>query len=251
MSSKRLKTDGGAGGDGLGAAFEGDDAAKARARAAAGYVLPDTAAAAGQKSTAPAHEEKMASLRAADGDFARRIAQIDAQIDGEQRRLIASLQKKRRTLHKEAKMKHHQEKSEILNRNPSATCACSLCEAPMKIPAARCINDDCGGIFCKSCLRSKVEEQVRCHRCTDVTNVMCPSCLEARNKKGWYQFDYCREDCGFLCPDHTRFEDCCVCAECPLCSGPEGNKCYLPECGRCGEKLCTRCDIKEGCMCVD
>ena len=203
---------------------------------------------AGPKSTE--HEQLMASLRATDEKFASKVRQINAQVEEERRTLLASLEKKRTGLLNEAGMEHHREKFEIMNRAPSSNGSCSLCDAPIKVAAAQCIEEGCGGTVCKSCLRSKIDDSVRCHICTDVINVMCPPCLEARMKKrGWYQFDFCREYCGFICPDHTCFESCCVCGRRPLCSSPKG-KCSFPECGRCGEKLCGRCDSKEGCMCV-
>ena len=194
-------------------------------------------------------DELKSSLRDADEEYSRKRQRIEEEIQNEQHKLLASLEEKKLNLLKLAKQELEETKASILSVLPStSSIKCSLCSATMTIGAAQCISPDCKASFCKSCTQNKIEDNVKCHCCTDVINVMCPSCLEERNKKGWYQFDYCREDCGFICPEHTRHEYCCVCGDCNLCSSAEG-VCELSECGRCGEKLCDRCEYKEGCMC--
>eukprot|EP00984_Skeletonema_dohrnii_P003813 scaffold1310_cov128-Skeletonema_dohrnii-CCMP3373.AAC.16 len=196
------------------------------------------------------------SLHNADVEYARKRKRIEEQIDSETRQLLQSLERKKSQLLNAAKSEHKQLKTSILQSvDPSSSSAgnCTICNAPMcKIAAAQCIGEGCNGAFCKSCLKHKIGDNVRCHCCSDVVNVMCPSCVDAMNaKRGWYQFDYCKNGCGFICPEHSWEEDCCVCGECHLCSPAIRGKCSLSECGRCGEKLCDRCDYKEGCMCVD
>mmetsp|Transcript_22086 Transcript_22086/g.48029 ORF Transcript_22086/g.48029 Transcript_22086/m.48029 type:complete len:245 (-) Transcript_22086:260-994(-) len=199
-----------------------------------------------------AHRQLKTSLQGADEEYAQKRRRIEDQIDTETRQLIESLERKKSNLLNAAKSEHKQMKSSILqSAAPSSAGNCSLCDTSMKIiAAAQCIGKDCSGTFCKSCLKHKIGDHLQCHSCSDIINVMCPTCVKMMNeKRGWYQFDYCKEGCGFICPEHTRVEDCCVCGRCPLCSSSHGSKCSLRECDRCGEKLCDRCDYKEGCMC--
>lgn len=115
--------------------------------------------------------------------------------------------------------------------------------------AALCI--DCSTSFCRRCLGAVAASEMTCNEkyCKPVMNIVCNACVEKR-KPRFFQFDYCREDCGFLCPQHTKTEDCCVCGECQVCDFPD-RKCELGKCGACGRTLCLRCSYKEGCMCSD
>lgn len=149
------------------------------------------------------------SLHNADVEYARKRKRIEEQIDSETRQLLQSIEWKKSQLLNAAKSEHKQLKTSILQSvDPSSSSAgnCTICNAPMtKIAAAQCIGEGCNGAFCKSCLKHKIGDNVRCHCCSDVVNVMCPSCVDAMNaKRGWYQFDYCKNDCGFICPEPQK-----------------------------------------------
>ena len=193
-------------------------------------------------------------LKNADETYNKKRKQIEEQINSESKQLVESLEKKQKMMLADAKAEHKKMKSTIFesaDTSESSAGTCAICNTSLdKIPAAKCIENNCGSIFCKSCLQDKIGDHLQCHCCNDTVNVLCQTCSEERNKKSWYQFNSCREYCGFICSEHTSIEDCCVCGRCTLCSPATGSKCTLLDCDRCGRPLCSRCEYKEGCMCA-
>jgi hypothetical protein len=114
--------------------------------------------------------------------------------------------------------------------------------------AGRCIGDDCSAQVCADCL-TKVSANLKCSCCGEVTNFMCNSCVTKHHGRH-HQFDYCRNECGFICPQHSSKQACNVCDERSFCNGPS-RTCEIGTCGRCGDNLCDRCSYKEGCMCEE
>jgi hypothetical protein len=164
--------------------------------------------------------------------------------------IFEQIEKDRRTQLNDALQAYQTRKERLLKSSPTDSTKCSICQASIATPAGKCIEENCSNIVCKTCLDSKVADHVKCDCCNEIKNFVCTSCAERKRLKGWCQFDYCREDCGFICPTHVRRMQCCVCGSCTLCNGP-GRQCSIGTCERCGDYLCFRCSCKEGCMCLD
>jgi hypothetical protein len=163
-----------------------------------------------------------------------------------------ALQAKKRELEREALAVHKRAKTKILNSLPCEY-KCTLCQTPFKIEAAKCVTEDCNSKLCIHCVKTKLEDTYKCVVCRGqkgaaaVQNVKCPLCVaKIKAKGGYFQFGYCREDCGFICPEHTTQHECCVCGSSDYCTS-----CVMRTCGRCGDNLCSRCEYKEGCMCAE
>jgi hypothetical protein len=164
--------------------------------------------------------------------------------------ILGQIEKDQRTQLRDASQAYQTRKERLLKSCPTDSGKCSICQASMPIPAGKCIEENCSTVVCKTCLKNKVEDHVKCDCCNEIKNFLCTSCVKRKRPKGWCQFDYCREDCGFICPEHVKTMICCVCGSCTLCNGP-GRQCSIGTCGRCGDDLCSRCSYKEGCMCLE
>jgi hypothetical protein len=187
-------------------------------------------------------------LKEADRVYETRRMEIRGIIQQEEMALKA----KKRELEREALDAHKRAKTTILNALPCEY-KCTLCATPFKIEAAKCVTEDCNSKLCIHCVKTKVEDHYKCVVCRDqksaaaVQNVKCPLCVaKIKAKGGCFQFDYCREDCGCICPDHTTQHECCVCGYSDYCTS-----CVMRTCGRCGDNLCSKCQYKEGCMCAE
>lgn len=167
-----------------------------------------------------------------------------------EREVREKIEAKKRQLEAEALREYKRVKTIILDASPDDAITCSLCQKDFKIAAATCITKACKSSVCKECLRTKVKNEVKCVVCQSkwktneavVQNFLCQPCLLQRGS--YHQFDYCRRDCGFICPQHTHTQKCCVCGNQSFCSF-----CEIEQCGKCGANLCSRCSFKEGCMC--
>jgi hypothetical protein len=183
-----------------------------------------------------------------------KMKDIAVSIATEKQDFLKELTTKKQRLETEVMAKYKNDKQSLLDSlAPSLTC-CS-CQKAIKLPAAKWVTDDCRNKVCADCLKRKIADSHKCTVCTGafgtsqpaaVQNIKCPECIKKIPKGGYFQFDYCRDDCGFICPDHTHEEECCVCGCQTFCTN-----CEIPSCGRCGENLCHRCSSKEGCMCDD
>jgi hypothetical protein len=162
--------------------------------------------------------------------------------------ILEQIEKDKRRQLNDALQAYKTRKARLLKSSPTDSKKCSICQASMAIPAGKCIEENCSNIVCKTCLDTKIEDHVKCDCCNEIKNFVCTSCVERKSRKGWYQFDFCRQDCGFICPEHVGRMQCCVCGSCTLCNGP-GRQCSIDTCERCGDYLCDRCRSKEGCMC--
>lgn len=188
-------------------------------------------------------------LKHADKLYTDRMKKIQATISNEQKQILQQLETKKRSLEVEAKNDFKRQKTAIMNSLPSSG-QCSMCQARFKIPTAQCVEDDCNVVLCVSCA-AKIRDGYTCVICKRqkakamaIQNVKCPSCI--KSTRYLEEFSYCRDGCGFICPEHTHEFECCVCGYSTFCI-----TCEIGSCGRCGRNLCDRCDIKEGCMCAE
>jgi hypothetical protein len=187
-------------------------------------------------------------LSALEKEHRERVARIRKNVEEAKQQFLAQIKVDERKQLNDASQAYHMGKERLLKSCPTDARKCSICQASLVIPAGKCIEENCSTIVCKTCLKNKVDNCFKCECCNEIKNFMCSSCVE--KIKGWYQFDNCREDCAFLCPDHVQTMESCVCGSCALCNGPS-RQCSIDTCGRCGDYLCSRCDSKEGCMCLE
>lgn len=173
-----------------------------------------------------------------------RMKYILSSIQQEKNVFEQQLQTKKRQLEKQASDDYKRARTCILGALP-ASIQCFICKMPLKIASAKCVSEGCDTQLCRSCA-AKIEDICACVICrrqepeSAIQNIKCSTCL------GCFQFDYCRNDHGFICPDHTKEQECCVCGFQTFCNN---NECGIGSCGRCGANLCSHCEYKEGCMC--
>ncbi len=77
-----------------------------------------------------------------------------------------------------------------------------------------------------------------------VHNFFCTPCMFFSSS--FYGFVDCLNSCGFVCPEHSRKVQCC------LCRGGRGSVCFHHKdetSKRCGAFLCEMCEYKFGCRC--
>lgn len=216
-------------------------------------------------------------LKHADEVYQHRTKEIARMVAQEKRQMEAALNAKKRQLESQASQECSLVKEAVMDSMPS-TQTCDLCHNKHRILAAKCIGEECAIQLCMECLKAKVEDRFKCVVCKELSgrtaqrkyhshemeefmkhyapskkptptktaaeNFMCDACV--KKQANYYQFEYCRNDCGFICPEHTHEENCCVCGYTAFCS-----ECTIDTCSRCGKNLCQRCEIKEGCMCVE
>jgi hypothetical protein len=165
------------------------------------------------------------------------------------------LKQKKRTIEDQATKEYKRAKQIIMSAAPVSSKKCLLCKkSDFKVPAAQCVTKECKSVVCSTCLSSKkISDDHQCVVCrekskkgvsTIIQNIKCPECIDKLDKGDYFQFEYCRNDCGFICQQHTHEQDCCVCGFSSYCT-----TCQVGSCDRCGNKLCSRCSYKEGCMC--
>lgn len=182
----------------------------------------------------------------ADKVHQERMEHIRITIQQEKNVFEQQLQAKKRQLEKQANEHYKRARTCILGALP-ASIQCFICKIPLKIASAKCVSEGCNTQLCSSCA-AKVEQNYACVVCrrqpeSAIQNIKCSVCLDADHSS--FQFEYCRNDHGFICPDHTKEQECCVCGYQPFCN----KECGIGSCGRCGANLCSRCQYKEGCMC--
>jgi hypothetical protein len=215
-----------------------------------GPVVPGAAPRmASSSSNEPFRVSASALLEHANEVHQDRLKEINASIFEEKE----ALKVKRERLSRLALEDYKRVKLTIMESLPKMS-QCTLCQATFKIATAQCISEGCTTNICSKCLESKVEDDHRCVVCEDqhkhhnvIQNSKCPLCIaKMKDRKGYFQFDYCRADCGFICPDHSVQKECCVCGYQSYCQD-----CQVGTCDRCGDNLCFRCSYKEGCMCAE
>jgi hypothetical protein len=170
-----------------------------------------------------------------------RMKQIHSSIQQEKNAFEQQLQAKKRRLDKQATEYYKRARTCLLGALPTST-QCYTCKMPLKIASAKCVSEGCDTQLCKSCA-AKVEDNCSCVVCrrqpeSTIRNIKCSNCEGG-------EFEYCHNDHGFICPDHTKEQECCVCGLGSFCT----QGCGIGSCGRCGANLCSRCEYKEGCMC--
>ena len=177
-----------------------------------------------------------------------RMKHIHITMQQEKKAFEQQYQAKKRQLETQANKDYKRARTCILGALPTSI-QCSTCKIQLKIASAKCVSEGCDTQLCRSCAQ-KVEDTYACVVCrrqpeSAIQNIKCSTCL-ATQGGGSFQFDYCRNDHGFICLDHTNEQECCVCGFATFCTTKE---CGIGSCGRCGANLCDRCKYKEGCMC--
>jgi hypothetical protein len=131
----------------------------------------------------------------------------------------------------------------------SSTQTCSSCNTNHKYLSAVCI--ECKSVsVCDTCLRQEIAIECKCSNCSAVTNIICRACQKKKLREiGWFEFDSCRNGCGFLCPEHSTVLLCHYCGYHSFCDGPKRHSCEISQCAKCRIGLCSTCWKDDGCLC--
>lgn len=168
-------------------------------------------------------------------------------LETEKQLLLADLYAQEDLSLMKAKDAFDRKRNTIMKEVPT-TQECSSCKTRHKILSAICV--ECKAVsLCETCLRKEIVDECKCSNCSIVVNITCKSCQAKKLREvGWFEFDSCRNGCGYLCAEHNSVLLCQSCGYQCYCDGPR-RQCVLHQCGQCNIILCSTCRKSEGCLC--